>query len=193
MSVKVKICGITRQEDADDAARAGADALGFNFYEKSPRYIDAERAGSIQTDGILRVGVFVNSSPDQVREIARTARLDVVQLHGDERSSDYLPLHVWKAYRVTPGWTVPDQDAADAILLDGPVPGTGSSFDWSIAQQVQGRFLLAGGLDAENVAEAIRITRPWGVDACSRLESSPGIKDSEKVARFIQAARTASL
>jgi phosphoribosylanthranilate isomerase len=193
MRITIKICGITRTEDASSAIAAGADALGFNFYSGSPRCTDVELVRSIETAGVLRVGVFVNASPQEVGEIVRRARLDVVQLHGDENPEDYAPLRVWKAYRVTTGWTVPLKSSAEAILLDGPAPGAGVSFDWSLTSQVSAPFVLAGGLDAGNVAEAIRVTRPWGVDACSRLESAPGIKDPEKVARFIQAARTATL
>ena len=193
MTLMVKVCGITRQEDADAAVSAGADALGFNFYESSPRYVTPAQAASIRTGNALRVGIFVNKSPREVATIAHEAGLEIVQLHGDEDPADFAPLRVWKAYRVTGAWTPPETTCAEAILLDGPAPGTGSVFDWSLARQISMPFLLAGGLDDGNVAEAIRITNPWGVDACSRLESSPGIKDPEKVARFIRAARTAIL
>jgi phosphoribosylanthranilate isomerase len=193
MSLTVKICGITRPEDAEAAIFAGADAVGFNFCEKSPRYLQPDRAAAIETLNALRVGVFVNASPAEVAAVARAARLDIVQLHGDEDPQDFAPLRVWKAHRVSPGWTLPFEPGTEAIVLDGPAPGTGTTFDWSVAAQVHVRFLLAGGLDAENVAEAIRMAKPWGVDACSRLESAPGVKDHEKVARFIRAARTAIL
>ena len=193
MKLTVKICGITRAEDAECAIAAGADALGFNFYKKSPRYIEPQRAGAIETARALRVGIFVNQPPDEVVNIARIARLAIVQLHGEENPVAYSPLRIWKAYRVTPDWTAPDECAAEAILLDGPAPGTGAAFDWTRAEHIRLPFLIAGGLDCDNVAEAIRITKPWGVDACSRLESSPGVKDHGKVRRFIQAARTASI
>jgi phosphoribosylanthranilate isomerase len=193
MSITVKICGITRAEDAENAIAAGADALGFNFYERSPRYIAPDRAGEIDTTGVLRVGVFVNAPPDAVSRIARTARLDIVQLHGDEVPADYAPLRIWKAYRVTREWTVPARSNAEAILLDGPAPGSGAAFDWTLAGGIPVPFLIAGGLDADNVMEAIRIANPWGVDACSLLESSPGVKDPGKVARFIRAARAATV
>jgi phosphoribosylanthranilate isomerase len=189
----VKICGITRAEDAVAAVDAGADALGFNFYLNSPRYIDPALAGEIDSRGALRVGIFVDATPAAATAAARLARLDVLQLYGGCGAAEYVPFRVWKAYRVTAGWTPPADTGAEAVLLDGPAPGTGAAFDWQVARKVQVPFLLAGGLDADNVAEAIRVTRPWGVDACSRLESAPGIKDSEKVARFIQAARTALL
>jgi phosphoribosylanthranilate isomerase len=193
MSITIKICGITRAEDAESAIAAGADALGFNFYEKSPRYIAPDRVSAMATAGVLRVGVFVNAPPDAVSRIARTARLDIVQLHGDEDPADYAPLRIWKAYRVTREWTVPARSNAEAILLDGPAPGSGAAFDWTLADRIPVPFLIAGGLDADNVMRAIRITNPWGVDACSLLESAPGVKDPGKVARVIRAARTATV
>jgi phosphoribosylanthranilate isomerase len=193
MSITVKICGITRAEDAESASAAGADALGFNFYGPSPRYVDPDRAGAMETGTALRVGVFVNAPPHEVSQITRTARLDIVQLHGDEDPADYPGLRVWKAYRVTAAWTAPSHSNAEALLLDGPAPGSGAAFDWNMAKHISSRFLIAGGLDADNVTEAIRIAKPWGVDACSLLECSPGVKDPEKVARFIRAARMATV
>ena len=193
MRLTVKICGITCAGDAECAIAAGADAIGFNFYQKSPRHIDPERAGAIATADALRVGIFVNQSPDEVTNIVRIARLDIAQLHGGEDPAAYSPLRAWKAYRVTPGWTPPASSSAEAILLDGPAPGNGTAFDWTLAKHIQIPFLIAGGLDCDNVAEAIRITNPWGVDACSRLETSPGVKDHGKVTRFIRAARSASI
>jgi phosphoribosylanthranilate isomerase len=187
----VKICGITNQADAD--AAAGAGALGFNFYPKSPRYIAPEAAGTIVTPpGVLRVGVFVNE-PRAV-EIARQARLDVIQLHGDEQTApEGFP--VWKAFRVTADFSL-DRLAfpAEAFLLDAPgdlYGGSGHTFDWSVATGSERKILLAGGLGPDNVQQAIATARPWGVDACSRLESQPGIKDHGKVARFIELALTA--
>jgi phosphoribosylanthranilate isomerase len=179
----VKVCGITNQEDATAAEAAGADALGFNFYPRSPRYVTPEAAGAIRTTG-LRVGVFVDESPEAVAAAARLARLDVVQLHGSERVGDYLPMRVWKAFRVTLG----EADGAEAVLLDGPVPGTGQTFDWDSIAATQQRLILAGGLGPDNVGEAIRRVRPWGVDACSRIESTPGRKDHNKMRQFIEAA-----
>ncbi len=187
----VKVCGITNQADAD--AAAGAGALGFNFYAKSPRYISPEvAAGIVTAPGVLRVGVFVNE-PNAV-EIARQARLDVIQLHGDEdRAPAGFP--VWKAFRVTSDFSM-DRLAfpAEAFLLDAPgdlYGGSGQTFDWSRAKGAERKILLAGGLGPDNVQRAIATARPWGVDACSRLESQPGIKDHSKVARFIQLALTA--
>src|SRR4051812_26791050 len=189
----VKICGITNLEDAVAAVEYGANALGFHFYPKSPRYIapaDAARIASALPDGILRVGVFVNEAPAEVAHIARLAGLHIAQLHGDE-PADSLPdysMRVWKAFRVSNGWTtaVLDHYDAEAFLLDGP--RSGESFDWKTARGAAKRILVAGGLDADNVALAIREVQPWGVDACSRLEATPGRKDHDKLRRFILAA-----
>jgi phosphoribosylanthranilate isomerase len=190
----VKICGVTTLEDALLAAEAGAAALGFNFYPKSPRYIepaDARRIGDRLPAGVLKVGVFVDEPPDAVRAIALEAALDVVQLHGSAKADG---LRVWRACRVTAGFEESslNDDAAEAFLLDTPAPGlhggTGQTFDWSAARGLKKRIILAGGLDASNVHEAIQTAQPWGVDACSRLESAPGRKDPRKVREFIEAA-----
>jgi phosphoribosylanthranilate isomerase len=180
----VKICGITNREDALAAVDAGATALGFNFYSKSPRYITPDLAAEISAGlPVLTVGVFVDT-------LSATS-MDVLQLHGSETPAD-IPAgkRVWKAFRVTPEWN-PDAmaayESAEAFLLDGPGPGTGESFDWSRASGLK-RIILAGGLGPDNVAEAIRQVRPWGVDACSRLESAPGRKDHDKMRRFVRAA-----
>jgi phosphoribosylanthranilate isomerase len=143
----------------------------------------------------LKVGIFVDESPANVAKIARIAELDIVQLHGSEDPAQYAPLRIWKAYRVTNGWSAGtlNPPIAEAFLLDGPAPGTGAAFDWNLARSLSQRIILAGGLGPENVAEAIRQVRPWGVDACSQLERSPGIKDHERVQRFIRAAVMESL
>ena len=196
----VKVCGITNQADAD--AAAGAGALGFNFYRPSPRYVDPEAAAAIVTPaGVLRVGVFVNE-PRAV-EIARQARLDVIQLHGDEQAAP-AGFPVWKAFRVTSDFSMDRLTfPAEAFLLDAPgdlYGGSGQTFDWSRAKGAddwsrakgaERKILLAGGLGPDNVQQAIATARPWGVDACSRLELRPGIKDHAKVARFIELALTA--
>ena len=184
----VKVCGITTQEDAAAAEQAGADALGFNFYPKSPRYLSPAAAARISSTS-LRVGVFVDAPPSAVQAIAEEAGLDVVQLHGSERASDYPGLRVWKAFRVTLG----DAAGAEAVLLDGPAPGSGEPFDWGRVPSTSLRLILAGGLGPDNVAEAIRQVRPWGVDACSRIESAPGRKDHDKMRRFIETAHMVSL
>jgi phosphoribosylanthranilate isomerase len=193
----VKICGITNERDAVASAQAGASALGFNFYSGSPRFISPGAAARIGIGlRVLRVGIFVNESPATIEEIARIASLDVAQLHGGE-APDTLPgMPVWKAFRITAEWDPEILDAysaAEAFLLDGPAPGSGGQFDWNRAKGLGRRIILAGGLGPDNVAEAIRQVEPWGVDACSRLESSPGVKDHEKVQRFTRAARMVTI
>jgi phosphoribosylanthranilate isomerase len=194
----IKICGITNPEDATAAAAGGATAIGFNFYARSPRYIAPRRAAGIRPAGLVRVGVFVNERPAQIEEIARIAGLNVAQLHGDERPSDYpATLPVWKAARVDPAFDFARyaDSPADALLLDGPAAelygGSGQAFDWRRAAQTAKRIIVAGGLDASNVARAVALAHPWGVDACSRIESSPGKKDLDKMYEFLQAARAA--
>jgi phosphoribosylanthranilate isomerase len=196
----LKICGITNQADAAAAIDAGATALGFNFYPRSPRYITPRAAAEIASEpGVRRVGVFVNESRAHVEEVARIASLDVVQLHGDETPGDYpAAAAVWKAVRVTEGFDSSQYDdcLAEALLLDGPAAelygGAGKSFDWRLAGVSSRRIILAGGLDASNVAQAIALVRPWGVDACSRIESAPGKKDYKKMTAFLHAAKVAA-
>lgn len=192
LSFVVKICGITNQDDARHAIASGANALGFNFYPRSPRYLTPSRAHEIATavnGPYLRVGVFVNPTEEEVLATAELVPLDVVQLHGDRCPTSFSrPLRIWRAIAPTASTNHPN---VEAYLLDTPSPdfgGSGQTFDWTLAQSHRGRIILAGGLDSKNVAEAIRIAQPWGVDACSRLESSPGKKNSSEVAAFITAA-----
>jgi phosphoribosylanthranilate isomerase len=188
----VKICGITNREDALAAVEAGASAIGFNFYPGSPRCIRPDLAAGIGEGlDILKVGVFVDESPASIEETARIAGLDIAQLHGTEHPHRLPSMRIWKAFRVTPEWEPASLNAypAEAFLLDGPAPGTGTGFDWSRARGLKHHIILAGGLAPENVAAAIRAVEPWGVDACSRLERATGIKDHTKVRRFIEAAR----
>jgi len=195
----VKICGITNQQDADAAVAGGATAIGFNFYPRSPRFIAPAEAGRIETPvGIRRVGVFVNERPAAVQQMAAEVRLDVAQLHGDESPADYpAAISVWKAARVSVGFDLAGLEWGDveAVLLDGPAAelygGAGKTFDWALAHASTRRIILAGGLDAGNVAVAVSLARPWGVDACSRIESAPGKKDHRKMNEFLQAARAA--
>lgn len=191
----VKICGVTNSEDAAAALDAGASAIGFNFYARSPRYIAPERAAAIATPGARRIGVFVNERPARVEEIARIAALDTVQLHG-EATAHPRALTVWRTAQVTAGFSLPEVEGAEALLLDGPAGelygGAGRSFDWRLVHAADLRIVIAGGLDASNVAQAIAIARPWGVDACSRLESAPGKKDHMKMQAFIRAALEAA-
>ena len=192
----VKVCGITTEEDALFSVEAGATAIGFNFYSKSPRYITTDKAKLIIEHlpvSAMRVGVFVNESPANIAAIAAEVRLDVVQLHGDTINySDAAleTLRIWLALK--PG-TPMDDPQAEAYLIDTPSEtlhgGTGQTFDWALASGHEDKLIvIAGGLDASNVRAAIEAAQPWGVDACSRLESSPGRKDPQKVRDFIQAA-----
>ena len=182
----VKVCGITRREDALVAAEAGASAIGFIFYAQSPRCITPERA-AVLGEGldVWKVGVFVDESPVTVEAVMRAAALDVAQIYGGSVAPG---TRVWRAFRVaeTLSWV----GDAEAILLDGVKNGV--SFDWSLARGAAGKVIVAGGLDASNVAEAIRIAEPWGVDASSKLETAPGIKDHDKVRAFVKAAREAT-
>ena len=195
----LKICGITNQEDAWAAIAGGANAIGFNFYPRSPRYIAPELAAEITSYGVRRVGVFVNESPVQVETVARLVGLHVAQLHGDERPSDYpASIAVWKAARVGAEFDARSSAGirgAEALLLDGPAGelygGAGQPFDWRLAADTGLRIILAGGLDASNVAAAVALAHPWGVDACSRIESAPGRKDLKKMNEFLQAAKAA--
>jgi phosphoribosylanthranilate isomerase len=195
----VKICGITSREDALAAAEAGAAALGFNFYSKSPRCLTREVAASILAvlpAAVWKVGIFVNEPGERVAAVAGALGLDVVQLHG--AAEPPAGLRVWKAVRVGAEFHSSQLEAfqAEAFLLDTASDelygGTGKTFDWALARGAGRKVILAGGLDETNVREAIRAARPWGVDACSRLESSPGRKDHHKVARFITAALSES-
>jgi len=201
----LKICGITNQEDAAAAIDAGANAVGFNFYARSPRYLAPEAAAEIVTaPGVRRVGVFVNESRRRMGEIARLARLDAAQLHGDETPADYpeAALPVWKALRVAADFRLAlyRDLPVEALLLDGPAGelygGAGRMFDWTLARETGAplgpRIVLAGGLDASNVAAAIQRARPWGVDACSRIEIAPGRKDRQKMSEFLQRAMAAA-
>jgi phosphoribosylanthranilate isomerase len=190
----VKICGVTTLEDAEAAIEAGAHAIGFNFYSKSPRYITADMAFAISSKlpvYTLKVGVFVDASIDMLRSTAAIAKLDVVQLHGQESPGNYpAELRIWKAFRVAPEWDSAAVAAydVDAVVLDGPMPGTGKTWVWKIDRGIRQRIILAGGLDASNVQEAIRAIKPWGVDACSRIEIAPGRKDHDKMRKFVKAA-----
>ena len=199
----LKICGITNAEDAAAAIDAGANAIGFNFYAPSPRYLAPERAAGIPTaSGVRRVGVFVNEAPARIEEIARIATLDVAQLHGDETSGEYpATVPVWKAARLGRDFDFAtakryDLIPVEALLLDGPASGV--AFNWyRVATMLRvflhrpHRIILAGGLDASNVAEAVALVHPWGVDACSRIERAPGLKDVKKMTEFLQAAKAA--
>jgi phosphoribosylanthranilate isomerase len=194
----VKMCGITNREDALAALEGGAGALGFNFYPASPRFVTPKTARSVIESlpaGVLKVGVFVNRGPEEVARIAHELALDVAQLHGDEDASQFPEgVRVWKAVRVDEAFqsSALDELPAEAILLDsgatGLYGGSGQTFDWGLAAGSGKRLILAGGLDADNVRRAIAQARPWGVDACSRIEAAPGRKDHARMAAFLKAA-----
>jgi phosphoribosylanthranilate isomerase len=185
----VKICGITNEEDALAAVAGGASALGFNFWPRSPRYVTLDAARRIIAQipaPVWKVGVFVDEDPAEVSRIAKEAGLDIVQLHGHEKARDFPPAaRVWKAVRIGGNFDARslEEYPAEAILLDGPANGVG--FDWALAARVTKKVIIAGGLDAGNVQSAIERARPWGVDACSRIESAPGRKDHKKMAAFL--------
>lgn len=180
----VKICGITRREDAEAAVAAGATALGFIFYPKSPRFVEPATAAQLARGlDIWKVGVFVEETAASIEAVMRAARLDVAQIYGGAAPAG---ARVWKAFRIRAPFDSTPADGAEAVLLDGPTNGI--AFDWTLAQDVAERVIVAGGLDASNVAVAIRAAKPWGVDASSRLESSPGVKDHNKVRQFVEAA-----
>ncbi len=187
----VKICGITNAPDAITAIEAGANAIGFNFYEKSPRAITpavAREIAALAPVNVLRVGVFVNTPLEQLLAVVRDVPLDIVQLHGEHAAVSSC--RTWRA--LAAGFAVPEREPIpEAYLLDSyseAYGGSGKSFDWTLARRHAGRVILAGGLTAENVAEAVAMVRPWGVDACSRLEMSPGRKDARRVQEFVRAA-----
>ncbi|GBG15117.1 phosphoribosylanthranilate isomerase [Novimethylophilus kurashikiensis] len=200
MRIRAKICGITRVEDALTAARCGADAVGFVFYEKSPRNVDVERAAQIVAalpPFVTAVGLFVNEDAATVLSIRQRVGLDLLQFHGDETpeycqsfSAPYI-----KALRVRPELNLiqyaADFSSARALLLDayqeGVAGGTGKTFDWDlIPAGLSKPVILAGGLDAENVGEAIRRVRPYAVDVSGGVEQDKGIKDVAKIAAFMR-------
>lgn len=193
---RVKICGVTSGVDALGAAEAGVDAIGLNFWSGSPRFIFEEQAREIVRDlppDILRVGVFVDPQAEDMEELAARVGLDVLQVHG---VVDRAPRwRWWQAVSAgAEGWQgVVKASEAEMILLDTPAGeqrgGSGRVFDWALAKQAGRPVVLAGGLSEENVGEAIRQVRPWGVDACSRLESAPGRKDHGKMRAFVRAVR----
>jgi phosphoribosylanthranilate isomerase len=208
MATRVKICGITAWEDARLCVDLGASALGFNFYPHSPRAISPADAWSIirrLPPFVEAVGVFVNWPPLVVDALARAVRLGAVQLHGAESAAEVAELgrrrRVIKAIAVKPGFRAASlvrYHAADAILLDGFVRGlhggTGRVVDWKLARDASryARIVLAGGLTPENVADAIRVARPFAVDVASGVESRPGRKDDGKLRALFAAVESVS-
>lgn len=203
MRTRVKICGITRVEDALAAADAGADAIGLVFYEKSARCIDVARAQAITRalpPFLTVVGLFVDAGDDEVRQVLEAVRLQVLQFHGAETPMQCRRFGVpyIKAVRMHEQADVPGAadiyDDALALLLDthvGSAPGgTGRTFDWSRVPSGLGKpIILAGGLMPENVADAVARVRPYAVDVSSGVEQTPGIKDSAKMHAFIAATQ----
>ena len=205
--VRVKICGITSAADAQAAIEAGANLIGFNFYAKSPRQISEGQAAEIRSKlpkKVKAVGIFVNWLPADVITLRSSVRLDAVQLHGDESPETVaeiaLVVPAIKAFRVEPEFPITALDEysrAFAFLFDaahtGQYGGTGRTTDWDVARRasLKHRIILAGGLKVENVAAAVRIVRPYGIDVASGVESSPGKKDHDLLREFIKEVRRA--
>jgi phosphoribosylanthranilate isomerase len=205
--VRVKVCGITSLEDGLVAAAAGADALGFVFWPKSARVVDvatARRIVQALPPFVTRVGVFVDASREELGCVAEAVGLDLVQLHGQESLADLdgLSRPALKALRVDESFAIDEAvryaERSAGLLLDAGTAaqpgGTGRTLDWSVARRVRervGMLVLAGGLTAENVGEAIAAVRPTAVDVSSGVESAPGRKDPAKVEAFLEAVRRA--
>ncbi len=201
---KIKICGIKTLPDALAAIEAGADYLGFNFYPKSVRFVEKETCAEITSvlkkkhPQIKLVGVFVNSSVEDVKNILQTCSLDLAQLHGDETPEIFNQLapHAFRAFRGIPESNAGyERNEAPMMLIDAAVKGvyggSGVTADWSAAAELAKKYplLLAGGLTPENVADAVRQVKPWGVDVASGVESVAGEKDAEKMKKFVTAVR----
>jgi phosphoribosylanthranilate isomerase len=200
--VRVKICGITCREDALMAVEAGADALGFVFYEESPRFVNPQKAAAIIRElppFVHTVGLFVNEEADQVNWSADFCGLDLVQLHGEEDPEFCLGVNrrVIKAFRIKDSTSLAGikRYHVAGYLLDAWSPlahgGTGLTFEWDLAKStgIADRLILAGGLTPENVAEAVRTVIPYAVDCSSGVESTPGRKDPDKVREFVRRAK----
>jgi phosphoribosylanthranilate isomerase len=200
---RVKICGITRIEDAQAVAMNGADAIGLVFYEKSPRHVSIDKAMQLVASlppFVTVVGLFVNADAAAVREVLAAVSIDVLQFHGDE-SPEYCGQFgkpYIKAIRVKAGVNLiqcaAQFSSAQGLLLDAHVEGipggTGAVFDWTlIPEDLPLPLILSGGLDVENVASAIKQVRPYAVDVSSGVEAGKGIKDAAKIARFMQEVR----
>lgn len=198
----VKICGITNLEDAMHAVRCKADAVGFIFYEGSPRFIEPDRAAQIAArlpDFTSKVGVFVNADPKYIQEVSARVKLSAVQLTGNEGADDLVGYEtsVIKVFRIKPDFDVEVMRnyLVDAFLLDTHAGkgygGTGQTFDWNIAVRAKefGKIILSGGLSPDNIEDAVRFVQPYGVDASSGVEAEVGKKDPVKVRNFIARAK----
>ncbi|NMG27438.1 phosphoribosylanthranilate isomerase [Aromatoleum evansii] len=201
---RIKICGLTRAEDVLAAVEAGADAIGLVFYPPSPRFVAFERAAELAAlvpPFVTTVGLFVNPDPAYVRQALAQVPLQLLQFHGDESEAQCAAFgRPWiKAARVRPGIDLVEFSAshpsASGLLLDAFVDGYGGGgkvFDWSLIPERLGRpLILSGGLDPDNVAEAVRRVRPWAVDVSSGVESGKGIKDAARIAAFVAGVRNA--
>jgi len=197
--VKVKICGITSVDDALAAVEFGADALGFNFYQESPRYIDPRQAAEISLElppNVWKVGVFADAPGEVVKEVHQMVGLDFLQFHGNETPyyCEQFSMPYWKAFRIKDSHTIElmAKYRPYAYLIDayreGMLGGTGVTVDWSLAMKAKkyGKIILAGGLSPENVVAAVESVQPWAVDACSSIELRPGIKDHERMSELIK-------
>jgi len=204
MRTRIKICGITRCEDALAAADAGADAIGLVFYPPSPRYIEVAQAAEIAASVppfVTTVGLFVNADAESIAEVVDRVGIDLVQFHGNE-CPDYCAGHArpWiRALRMKDDLDLAQEverfSAARGLLLDAYRPGvpggTGETFDWGrIPPEIAGRIVLAGGLTPDNVAQAVARVHPWAVDVSGGVESAPGIKDKALITRFVEAVRS---
>ena len=203
----VKICGITNEDDALLSVAMGADAVGFNFYPHSPRYVEPDAALPIRLSlppFLAAVGVFVDAAPEEVRRVMERCKLDYAQLHG--RETPYIVgklggLRIIKAIRVRDENDLSELERfnVEAFLLDTYVParpgGTGETFDWDLARAASSRakVILAGGLTPDNVAEAVRRARPFAVDVASGVEEEPGVKSRKLVMDFVRAAKSVNL
>ncbi|MBK7765180.1 MAG: phosphoribosylanthranilate isomerase [Sulfuritalea sp.] len=204
---RIKICGITREQDLAAAVAAGADALGFVFYAPSPRHVTPQRAAQLTVHlpaFVTKVGLFVNESPETVRAVLAQVPLDLLQFHGDEDAAYCSQFgKAWiKAARMKPGFDLLEYASAFAaaqgvsgLLLDADVAGYGGggkTFDWSlIPRSLPLPVILSGGLHPGNIAQAVRAVRPWAVDVSSGVEAARGIKDVQKITEFIGGVRDA--
>lgn len=203
---RIKICGLTREEDVDAALAAGADAIGFVFYPPSPRYVSPQRAAVLAARVpafVTRVGLFVNAAAEDVEHVLATVPLELLQFHGDEDVAYCARFgRPWiRAARVRPGVDLLEYAAsfpgASGLLLDAFVEGYGGggqTFDWGlIPAKLPLPLILSGGLHPGNVTEAVRAVRPWAVDVSSGVEAAKGIKDAKKIVEFIAGVRDADV
>ena len=203
---KVKICGITNEDDAINAAKLGADFLGFNFYKKSPRYIDEKKAKEIInkiSSRIKKVGVFVNADAGTVIKISKSLGLDLAQLHGNEtlqyckKVKKQAKIKIIKAFRIKDNNDIckikPYKGNVDYLMFDSynnrMFGGTGNAFEWKLVAGIKKPFFLSGGLNYKNVRQAIKTAHPFAVDVASGIEKNPRKKDIAKMKEFIEAAK----